>query len=123
MEPPLAGTEIEHLLGALDRLRATFRWKADGLDEDGLRTRLPSSALTLGGLLEGPLPSSRTTPTPCGCAASPSVPRGGGGLEGDPEWEFTSAAKDSAHTLYALYDGAVDRSRHRLRVALERGPT
>ena len=38
-EPPLAGTEIEHLLGALDRLRATFRWKADGLDADGLRTR------------------------------------------------------------------------------------
>src|SRR5581483_1089125 len=26
-EPPLAGTEAEHLLGALDRLRATFRWK------------------------------------------------------------------------------------------------
>ncbi len=29
-EPPLAGTEVEQILGALDRLRATFRWKADG---------------------------------------------------------------------------------------------
>jgi hypothetical protein len=28
-EPPLAGTELEHLVGALDRLRTTFRWKAD----------------------------------------------------------------------------------------------
>jgi hypothetical protein len=27
-EPPLAGTEAEHLVGALDRLRVTFRWKA-----------------------------------------------------------------------------------------------
>ena len=31
-EPPFSGTEAEHLLGALDRLRWTFRWKADGLD-------------------------------------------------------------------------------------------
>jgi len=35
-EPPLAGTESEHLFGALDRLRATFRWKVDGLDAAGL---------------------------------------------------------------------------------------
>ena len=34
-EPPLAGTETEALLGALDRLRATFRYKADGLDAAG----------------------------------------------------------------------------------------
>src|SRR5688500_5102744 len=50
-EPPLAGTEVEHLLGALGRLRATFRWKADGRDEAGLSQRLGPSALTLGGLL------------------------------------------------------------------------
>jgi len=31
-EPPVAGTEVEHIVGALDRLRATFRWKADDLD-------------------------------------------------------------------------------------------
>jgi Protein of unknown function (DUF664) len=51
-EPPLAGTEVEHLLGALDRLRATFRWKADGLDEAGLGVRVGASSLTLGGLLK-----------------------------------------------------------------------
>ena len=28
-EPPFAGTELEHLVGALDRQRTTFRWKAD----------------------------------------------------------------------------------------------
>ena len=51
-EPPLAGTEVEHLLGALDRLRTTFRWKADGLDAAGLRARVGASTLTLGGLLK-----------------------------------------------------------------------
>jgi len=38
-EPPLAGTEAEHLVGALDRLRTTFRWKADGLDIIGVGTQ------------------------------------------------------------------------------------
>lgn len=50
-EPPLAGTEVEHIVGALERLRATFRWKADGLDDAGLRIRIGASSLTIGGLL------------------------------------------------------------------------
>ncbi|WP_433955659.1 DUF664 domain-containing protein [Janibacter indicus] len=36
---------------ALDRQRATFRWKADGLDTAGLTQRIGVSELTLGGLL------------------------------------------------------------------------
>src|SRR2546423_7652790 len=51
-EPPLAGTEVEHLVGPLDRLRTTFRWKADDLDAAGFRTRVGASSLTLGGLLK-----------------------------------------------------------------------
>ena len=51
-EPPPAGTEAEHLVGALDRLRTTFRWKADDLDAAGLQSRIGASALTLGGLLK-----------------------------------------------------------------------
>jgi hypothetical protein len=51
-EPPLAGTEAEHLVGALDRLRTTFRWKADDLDAAGLQTRVGVSSLTLGALLK-----------------------------------------------------------------------
>jgi hypothetical protein len=51
-EPPLAGTEDAHLVGALDRLRTTFRWKADDLDAVGLQTRVGASSLTLGGLLK-----------------------------------------------------------------------
>ena len=37
-EPPLSGNEVEHLMGALDRLRWTFRWKADGLSREGLNS-------------------------------------------------------------------------------------
>ena len=37
-EPPRSGTEVEHLVGALDRLRTTFRWKADDLDGAGLQS-------------------------------------------------------------------------------------
>jgi Protein of unknown function (DUF664) len=51
-EPPLAGTEPEHLIGSLDRLRTTFRWKAGDLGAAGMRTRIAGSALTIGGLLK-----------------------------------------------------------------------
>jgi hypothetical protein len=51
-EPPVADSEIDHLLRALDRQRWPFRWKADGLDAAGLEPRVGSSALTLGGLLK-----------------------------------------------------------------------
>ena len=51
-EPPLAGNEIEQLVGALERLRATFRWKVDGLDAAGLDTSIGASTLSLGGLLK-----------------------------------------------------------------------
>lgn len=46
-EPPIHGSESEHLLGALDRLRMTFRWKAGGLDVAGLRARVGASTMTL----------------------------------------------------------------------------
>ena len=51
-EPPIAGTDAEHLVGALDCLRTTSRWKAGDLDSAGLQTRIGASSLTLGGLLK-----------------------------------------------------------------------
>src|SRR5260370_35733582 len=51
-ESPMAGTEAEHLTGALDRLRTTFRFKADDLDAAGLQARIGASSLTIGGLLK-----------------------------------------------------------------------
>ncbi len=40
MEPPAAGTEVETLIGSLERQRRTFAWKCGGLDATGLGRRL-----------------------------------------------------------------------------------
>lgn len=120
-EPPLAGTEVEHLTGALDRLRTTFRWKADDLDKDGLQTRIGASALTIGGLLkhlaacEDYLFTQKLKGEPIG------APWDTTGWDGSNDWEFSSAADDSPEQLYAYWDGAVERSRQRLGAALADG--
>ena len=120
-EPPAAGTEAEQLLGALDRQRATFRWKADSLDASGLNTRIGASTLTLGGLLKHLAAqedynfTTKLTGDPMG------PPWETNGWEGDNDWEFTSAADDTPEQLYALWDGAVERSRTSLDAALAKG--
>lgn len=125
-QPPLAGTEVEHLVGALDRLRKTFRWKVDDLDTVGLRTRIGASALTLGGLLkhlaaaEDYMFTTKLSGEPMG---EPWNALGDdwvqdGHLSDRP---FTSAAEDIPEQLYALWDGAVERSRARLNAALADG--
>jgi hypothetical protein len=119
-EPPLAGTEVEHLIGALDRLRTTFRWKADDLDADGLQKRIGASALTLGGLLkhlainEDFITTVKLTGEPVG---EPWLSL----WDGTDDWEFTSAADDPPERLYALWEDAVKRSRTRLDAALAQG--
>ena len=119
-EPPLAGTEVEHLLGALDRLRTTFRWKADGLDAAGLQTRIGASALTIGGLLkhlasvEDDISTRRLSGARIG-EPWESV------WAGDDDWAFTSAADDPPERLYEYWDGAVARSRARFEAALADG--
>ena len=115
-EPPLAGSETEQLLGALGRLRTTFRYKADDLDADGLRTRIGASSLTLGGLLKH--------------LALVEDDTFGSKLSGEPfgaPWDavaddgFASATEDPPETLYRLYDDAIARSRTRLDAVLADG--
>jgi hypothetical protein len=114
-EPPLAGTEVEHLVGALNRLRTTFRWKADDLDAAGLRTRIGSSSLTLGGLLKhlALIEDYAFTTKLSGKPIGP--PWDAADWKGDDDWEFTSAAGDTPEQLYALWDGAVERPARGLR--------
>jgi hypothetical protein len=120
-EPPFAGSEAEQLVGALDRQRATFRWKAADLDAEGLRARLGASTLTLGGLLkhlalqEDYASAAKLSGDPLG------PPWDTADWDTDPDWEFTTAATDSPADLYAVYDAAVGRSRARFAAALARG--
>jgi hypothetical protein len=120
-EPPLAGTEVEHLTGALDRLRATFRWKADDLDAAGLRTRVGASSLTLGGLLKHLAAVEDYTFTVKLAGDPIGEPWDAIGWDGSNDWEFRTAADDSPEQLYAFWDGAVQRSRARLAAALAAG--
>ncbi len=120
-EPPLAGTEAEHLVGALDRLRTTFRWKADGLDPAGLNTTIGASTLTLGGLLKH-LASVEDYYFTVKLRGEPiGEPWESLGWDGSNDWEFESAADDTPAELYALYDGAVGRAHERLGAALADG--
>jgi hypothetical protein len=118
-EPPLAGTETEQLLGALNRQRWTFRWKTGGLGAAGLNQRIGASSLTLGGLLkhlalvEDHMFTVKLRDEPLGAAWEDN------GWDEDEDWEFTSAAADDAETLYALWEGAVARAQDRLAAALE----
>lgn len=120
-EPPVAGTEAAQVLGALDRLRWTFRWKADGLDADGLGQRIGTSTLTLGRLLKHLAVVEDHTfrvklagdPMPDDWADN--------GWGDDDDWELTSADADDPATLYALWDRAVERSRARTAAVLEVG--
>ena len=110
-EPPLSGTEVEHLLGALDRLRWTFRWKAGDLGADGLGQRLGGSTLTLGGLVKHlAVQEDYCTAVKISGAPMPSV-WDDNGWDDDEDWELTSAAGEAPERLYALYDDAVARAR------------
>ncbi|HSJ90762.1 MAG TPA: DUF664 domain-containing protein [Ilumatobacter sp.] len=120
-EPPFAGSEVEHLVGSLERLRSTFRWKAGGLDADGLGFRLPSSALSLGGLLKHLAWAEDLMFTRKLSGAAMSEPWASIDFEASPDWEFVSAATDSPEDLYALWDSTIARSRQRLAEAIADG--
>jgi hypothetical protein len=117
-EPPFAGTEVEHVIGMLDRLRWTFRWKAGGLDAAGLRHRVGASTLTLAGLVKHLAAQEDYAYTVKLSGAPMGAPWDAFGWDGSNDWEFESAVDDPPEQLYALYDGAVDRSRARLAAAL-----
>jgi Protein of unknown function (DUF664) len=120
-EPPLAGTETAALLGALDRQRWTFRWKADDLHAAGLRTTVGASSLTLGGLLKHLAANEDFNLTVKLSGAPMDEAWKDNGWDDDDDWEFSSAAEDSPEHLYALYDGAVARARSRIADALAAG--
>ncbi|MEU4190486.1 DUF664 domain-containing protein [Kribbella sp. NPDC026611] len=110
-EPPVAGSEVEHLVGALDRLRTTFRYKVDGLDADGLNTRIGKSTITLGGLLKH-LAANEDYMFSIKFKGEPmSGPWLTNGWRDDNDYEFDSAVDNTPEELYALWDDAVARSR------------
>ena len=120
-EPPLAGDEIDTLLGSLERQRATFAWKAGGLDAAGLRATIGASSVTLGGLLKHLAFVEGATFSWKLLRQSPGAPFDAIDWDADPDWDWRSAAEDSPEQLYGLWQGAVDRSRATVREMLANG--
>lgn len=119
--PPVAGTEAEHLIAALERQRATFRYKTDGLDAAGLDARFGASALTIGGLLKHLARAEDQMFGPKLSGVPMSEPWRSAPWEQEEDWDFTSAADDTPEDLYAIWDETIARSRIRLSEAMVDG--
>ncbi len=107
VDPPLTAGEVESLLAFLDYQRSTLAWKCRGLDDAQLRAGLPSTALTLGGLL---LHLTRIEDNWFSEVVGERDP-----LEpwDTTEWaaEWRSAAEHTGDELRALWEASVERSR------------
>lgn len=120
VEPPLAGGEIETMLGSLERQRGYLAWKCGGLDAAGMRARLEPSTVTLGGLLKH-LAFMEDTNFSWPGRARTVAPWSAGDWNTDPDWEWNSAADDSPAELTALWRAGVARSRRVVADALAEG--
>jgi uncharacterized protein DUF664 len=110
-EPPIAGTEVETMLGSLERQRYLFAWKCGGVDAAGMRATLGPSTMTLGGLVKHLALVEDTHFARLLLAAPPGPPWDAVDFDADPDWEWRTAVDDSPDELMALWQAAVARSR------------
>ena len=120
-EPPIAAGEAATLLGFLDYQRATLEWKCAGLKADGLTAKTAASTLTLGGLLKHMtyVEDSWFSHSLHGQDRQP--PWNTVDWNEHPDWDFHSAASDTATDLRARWQDAVVRSRCLVAEALADG--
>lgn len=122
-EPPIAGDEGATLLGFLERQRATFAWKTGDLDAAGLRATHGRSGMTLGGMLKHLARFEDDMSAEWLHGREQLAPWNAVDWGADPAWDWRSAADDAPEQLYALWRGAVARSRALLAAAMaEDGP-
>jgi Protein of unknown function (DUF664) len=110
-EPPVAGNELDTLLGALERQRRYVAWKCGNLDQAGLRATLGPSTMTLGGLLKHLAVVEDDVLSVKLHGNQPCPPWDTVDWDADMDWEWHSAAEDSPGELMALWQEAVGRSR------------
>ncbi len=120
-EPPVAGDEVDTLLGSLERQRRIFAWKCGGLDAAGLRTAVAASSMTLGGLLKHLALVEDDMLTQKLLGHRPSAPWNTVDWDAEPDWEWRSANDDTPGQLMTLWQDAVARSRTHVRQALVEG--
>ena len=116
-EPPLAGSEVETLLGFLDYQRATLAWKCAGLDDEQLRTRLHPTSMTLAGLLKHLARVEDGWFSEVVAEGGPVAPWAT--MPWAAEWE--SARSQTGDELRRLWADRVEASRRVVAARLERG--
>ncbi|NEA36631.1 DinB family protein [Streptomyces sp. SID13031] len=120
-EAPIAGTELETMLGSLERQRAIFVWKCGGLDSAGLRAAHAPSTMTLGGLVKHLALCEDEYFTRRLLGVELGAPWDAVDWDADPEWEWHSAANDTPEQLYGLWQDATERSRTAVAGVLDHG--
>jgi hypothetical protein len=119
--PPVAGDEIDTLIGALERVRSYVAWKCGGLDAAGMRTTLGPSTVTLGGLVKHLALVEEDTFSTTLLGRDYGPPWDVVDWDADPDWEWRSAADDTPEQLMTLWQDAVARSRAAVAEALAEG--
>jgi hypothetical protein len=120
-EPPIDGDEAATLIGSLERQRATFAWKAGGLDAHGLQVSVGVSSVTLGGLLKHLAMVENYYLSVRLFGRDPAWPFNEVNWESDPAWDWTWAPDDTPDALYELWQTNVDESRRSITEALANG--
>jgi hypothetical protein len=120
-EPPVAGSELDTLLGELERLRGYLAWKCGNLDSAGLRATLGPSTITLGGLLKHLALVEDHQFSVKLYSAPPHSPFDAADWDADPDWEWHSAANDGPEQLMSLWQDLVARSRGLVAAAVADG--
>lgn len=117
---PVAGDETDNLLGALDRIRATFAWKCFGLSADQMRRTLAPSTVTLAGLAKH-LAFVEDFYFTLRLEARMPAPWDSVDWDTDPDWPWHTALEDSPEQLRELWEASVVRSREAAVGAVTRG--
>ena len=107
VSPPTHGSEVVQLRAWLDFQRQTLKQKAAGLTQEQLAQTLPPSTLTLGGLLKHMALVEDNWFSIVLLGNEDAEPWLGVDWEGDPDWEFRTAADDSPEVLFGLLDDAI----------------
>ena len=117
---PVAGSEVDTLLGALDRNRRTFAWKCFGPSGEEMQRTLGPSTMTLAGLVKH-LALVEDYYFALGLGEQMPAPWADVDFDADPNWEWSSSVEDSPEELTALWEAAVGRSRAAVAAFLAEG--
>jgi uncharacterized damage-inducible protein DinB len=111
MNPQPAATERATIDQYLDFQRATVFLKTDGLTQEQLVTTIPTSTLSLAGLLKHLALVEDDWIQSKFCGLPEAEPWASAPWDEDKDWEFHTAVYDDPDELRALYRVACERSR------------